>query len=77
MKQMVTALQMANLSPVAKQRLFDWLKEKDYGSTQDGEFFPITQLTIGMMLEFINGDYKEKLCDELFNTVKELLEQKN
>jgi len=86
MKQMVSAIDMANLSPIAKQKISEWLKGKEYGSTFDGEFIGSTQLTIGQMIELLNdldpegydiGIRKENICDLLFHQVKEILEQKN
>lgn len=91
MKLSVSPEQMANLSPTAKQRLFDWCKENDYGSTIDGEFVPTVQLSIGQMIHFLGEDYhhaicsldatdtvkSESVCDAFFNAVKENLEQKN
>ena len=65
MRQSTTPEQMANLSPVAKQRLNDWLKVKDYGSIIDGEFIPMVQLSIGVMIEFLD----EHKFDEKHNEI--------
>ncbi len=64
MRQLTTPKQIANLSPTARQRLEKWLEEKDYGSTQDGEFFPIVQLSIGNLIEFLNDNKMYVKCDQ-------------
>lgn len=83
MKQLCSSSQMANLSPVAKKRLHHWLQDKDYGSHFDGEFTPLTQLPIGIIIEFLLDHdavippVTRDWCDDLFDTAKEILEQKN
>ena len=59
MKQLVSSLQMANLSPIAKQRWHDWCKQKEYGTTIDGEYIPTVQPSIGLLIEFLDDQLGE------------------
>lgn len=84
MRQMVTPQQMVTLSPIAKKKLDKWLKDKEYGTVIDGEFLPVTQLTIGQMLQFLvdnkvtfNLTANPEILDELWAVVKNVLEEKN
>ena len=90
MKQRPTAEQMLSLSPNARERYYQWCKERDYGSTFEGEFTPTTQPPIGVMIEFLGEDwvdfvfivegksilynYEGELCDALFESMKKVLE---
>lgn len=53
MRQLTTPRQIVDLSPLAREKLNNWLKEKEYGADIDGEFVPMTQLSIGQMIEFL------------------------
>lgn len=84
MRQMVTPEQMVTLSPIAKKKLDKWLKDKEYGTVIDGEFLPVTQLTIGQLLQFLvdnkvtfNLTANPEILDELWVVVKNVLEEKN
>lgn len=87
MKQLTDPLQMTSLSPVARKKLDAYCKEKGWGlDTKDG-FVPAPQLMIGQLIEFLldteHPEYLdakqigEGICDELWESVKEILEQKN
>lgn len=84
MRQMLSPKQMVTLSPIAKKKLDKWLKDKEYGTVIDGEFLPVTQLTIGQMLQFLvdnkvtfNLTANPEILDELWAVVKNVLEEKN
>lgn len=88
MRQVTSPEQIINLSPTAKKKLEDWMEDKQYGSYLDGDFFPMTQLTIGQLFEIIYDfklyDKEIKLDDNVINLVdilwgiiEEFLEQKN
>lgn len=84
MRQMLSPEQMVTLSPIAKKKLDKWLKDKEYGTVIDGEFLPVTQLTIGQMLQFLvdnkvtfNLTANPEILDELWAVVKNVLEEKN
>lgn len=84
MRQMLSPEQMVTLSPIAKKKLDKWLKDKEYGTVIDGEFLPVTQLTIGQMLQFLvdnkvtfNLSANPEILDELWAVVKNVLEEKN
>lgn len=90
MKLLTSAEQLLSLSPAARQKLNLWLQQKEYGMTlEDGKFFPLTQLSIGQMIEFLweqewaQWNYLADLvmpyawCDYLWESCVEILEQKN
>lgn len=84
MRQMITPEQMVSLSPIAKKKLEEWLREKEYGAEIDGELIPVTQLTIGHMLQFLVENKvivqitaNPEICNELWEIVKNVLEEKN
>ena len=67
MKQLTTAKWRTDLSPKAEKKLDEWLKEKDWGSTFDGVFTPLTQLSIGQLIEFLMDHGGSKEYDESYS----------
>lgn len=86
MKQMTSPNQMVALSPIAKKKLNNYCRKKEWGMVTDDGFISITQLTIGQLLEFIKDNTNDETItlpltsepvDILWKKVMLILEEKN
>ena len=64
MKQSISRTQYESLSDIAKLKWRDWCSTNEYGSVfADDEFVEMVQPTIGILIEFLSGNYSVQ-CDQ-------------